>query len=121
MARNVIFQPGEQLSLPVPEDTASGDPVVIGILVGLALTDRGAGGNADTHATVLMAPSAVVEVSVTGAISNVGQAVYITSAGALTATQGTNTLYGAALETKGTGDGVIRVKLATGPQGPAGA
>ena len=49
MATNVIYNDGDNLSLPVAADTASGDPVLVGAnlasgLVGVALTAEGEGG-----------------------------------------------------------------------------
>src|SRR5690606_13839869 len=52
MATNLRHTPGDTLSLPVPNSTASGDPVLVGDLSGIALTDEGDGGNADNWATV---------------------------------------------------------------------
>lgn len=46
MAKNIRFQTSNQLSVPVPDGTVSGDPVVFGDRGGVALTDRRADGNA---------------------------------------------------------------------------
>ena len=100
------------LSLPVDADTVSGTAVLIGSLVGVTLTDEGADGNADGYATVdTGARTGSHRLTVTGALT-VGAPVYITSAGALTATATGNTLFGYALEAKGSGDGEVLVKLA---------
>lgn len=47
MATNQEFLPGDALSLPCsqPADPVSGDPVLVGQMPGIALTDQGAGGN----------------------------------------------------------------------------
>lgn len=67
MATNEVFPPTGTLSLPVPDGTESGDPVLVFDLIpGVALTDEGAGGNADDHATVAIAPSWVFEIAVKG-------------------------------------------------------
>lgn len=42
MAKNRIREECNQISLPVPAGTVSGDPVAVGELNGVALTDRGA-------------------------------------------------------------------------------
>lgn len=110
MARNEKFHDAERLSLPVPADTASGAPVKVGSLVGVTQTAEGEGGNADGNATVWM--KGAFDLSVTGAVASVGLPVYITSANALTMTATDNTLFGYALATKGSGAGVIPIKIA---------
>ena len=40
MATNITFNPGNHQSLPVPAGTKSGDPVRVGGLNGVAVTDR---------------------------------------------------------------------------------
>lgn len=122
MALNEIFKEGVALSLPVPDGTTSGKPLRIGILNAVAETDEGGVtavvngitqttggiGNADNFASVALGK--VWELDVTGALT-VGQAVYITGAGALTATSTGNFLFGAAIRAKGTGLGPAFVKL----------
>lgn len=112
MAQNTIFEQGDNLSLPVPDGTKSGDPVLVGGLVGVAQTDEGKGGNADNFASVKM--NGVHDLVVSTAVGSIGAPLYFPSGGGkkLTATASGNTLFGYALETKGAGDGVIRVKLA---------
>lgn len=110
MATNQHLRHAAHLSLPVPSGTVSGDPVKVGSLVGVAVTSRGEGGNESTHATVWRDGSWHVEV--TGAVANVGDPVYITSAGDLNVTASGNTLFGYALETKGAAAGTIPVALA---------
>ena len=46
------------------------------------------------------------------AITNIGDPVYITPAGALTATESTNALFGHALSTKGAPAGPLTVRIA---------
>lgn len=110
MAGNEVFRDADHLSLPVPADTASGAPVIVGSLIGVTQTAEGEGGNPDGYATVWR--KGAHDLSVTGAIASVGLPVYITSGNALTATASGNTLFGYALETKGSGAGVITVALA---------
>jgi predicted RecA/RadA family phage recombinase len=102
MAKNQRYTHADHISLPVPEDTASGDPVRVGAIAGVAQTDR----RADGTATVWLDGSYNLEV--TGALT-VGQPVYITGAGALTATAGTNYPFGVALVAKGSGAGIAEV------------
>ena len=45
MALNEIFKVGKSISLPVPADTKSGDPVRVGVLNGVAIVDEGTGFN----------------------------------------------------------------------------
>lgn len=121
MAKNIIFREGNHLSLPVPENTKSGDPVRVGGLNGVAVTDRNEGtaptdtaapqatgnpvGNASVH--LIGAP----EFQVSFAVSDVGTPIYITSAGALTATATDNSLYGHALTTKTAPAGPLTVRI----------
>jgi predicted RecA/RadA family phage recombinase len=109
MAKNREYERGTQLSVPVLAGVVSGGPVVVGMLPGVALTDR----RADGTATVQVGEG-VYRVSVTGAIASVGLPVYITSAtGALVVAPGAGIqLFGHALETKGAGAGTIKVRLA---------
>lgn len=112
MATTEHLRDARFVSLPVPADTVSGGPVVVGSLIGVALTDRSADGNPDGYATVDTGTrTGSHRLEVTGARTE-GQPVYITSAGALTATATDNTLFGYALEAKGSGAGVIPIKLA---------
>ncbi|WP_166345093.1 DUF2190 family protein [Phytoactinopolyspora limicola] len=110
MATNSAFHLADQLSLPVPAGTESNDPVKVGDLVGVALTDRGTEGNEPTHATVKL--TGAFHLVVDGAIADVGDPVYIDGDGDLTATASGNDLFGHALETKGVGEGEIPVKIA---------
>lgn len=111
MARNEHFHDAERLSLPVPDGTKSGDPVIVGSLVGVAQTDKGKGGNDAGNATVWC--KGAFDVPVTGSVTQIGSPVYIpTAGGALTTTATSNTLFGYALALKGSGAGVIPVKIA---------
>lgn len=117
--KNEAITPGTELSLPVPAGTLSGEPVVVGGLVGVAATDRGKGGNIATHATVLL-DGRVYEFNVDGAISGAGTAIYVTSTRTLTTTATGNTLFGHSVchadgtfATKSTGVGKALVKPLT--------
>ena len=91
--KNEVIRPGTELSLPVPSGTKSGEPVKLGGLCGVAATDRGAGGNAAGHASVLL-DGRVYAIDVDGAIANVGTPIYITSTRTLTVTSSGNELWG---------------------------
>jgi predicted RecA/RadA family phage recombinase len=108
MAINEVFDDADDITLPVPAYVVSGSPVIVGMIPGVATTGRDANGNA-TVRTV-----GAHNVSVTGAIASVGLPVYITSAtGALVVAPGAGIqLYGHALATKGSGAGVIPVRIA---------
>lgn len=125
MAKNTRFNgagdKGTYRSLPVPDGTESGDPVKVGSLVGVAQTDRATednrgGGNPVGFATVQL--DGAHDLTVTGALASAGTPVYITSAGALTATATSNTLFGHSIPgvtadgSKGSGDGLVTVELA---------
>jgi predicted RecA/RadA family phage recombinase len=109
MAKNRVFEHGRQLYLPVIAGVVSGGPVIVGMLPGVALTDRDASG----FATVQVGDG-VFTLSVTGALATVGLPVYITSAtGALVVAAGAGIqLFGHNLDTKGAGAGSIRVRVA---------
>ena len=113
MATNERYRDGDKLSLPVPSGMTSGSPVKVGSIVGVTQTDRASstnfgGGNPVGFATVWT--KGVHDLSVTGAIANVGDPVYIDASNALTATATGNTLFGYALATQA-GTGVVPVKI----------
>jgi predicted RecA/RadA family phage recombinase len=58
MAKNIVFEPGDQLSFVCSHPAApnSGDPVRIGKMTGVALVDEGDGGNIATETTVDIGP-----------------------------------------------------------------
>lgn len=91
MALNEIFKVGKSISLPVPTGTKSGDPVRVGVLNGVAIVDEGSGFNAGGYTSVDMFGGHLFEL----AGAQVGDAVYITSAGELTKTASGNKLWGA--------------------------
>lgn len=91
MALNEVFKLGTYISLPVPSTVKSGDPVRVGVLNGTAITDAGKGGQKPTHASVDL--SGAHKHILAGV--EVGDPVYITSAGALSATASGNKLFGA--------------------------
>lgn len=69
MARNLVFEDGDSLTLAVISGTVSGSPVVYGNQPGLALTDRA------TDGTATVKLSGVVELTLSGATAQAG--VYI--------------------------------------------
>lgn len=109
MATNVHFAEGNNLSLPVLSGTKSGDAVRVGSLNGVAMTARGDGGNATENASVQL--EGVFDLEVTGAITDVGDPVYITSAGALNVTEASNDLFGHAIASKGASASTIPVRV----------
>lgn len=111
MATNKVYGPSRTRSLPVTADTAAGSPVIVGSLVGVALTDEGAGGNDDGSATVDLCGAFKLPVTTTTTVS-VGGAIYITSGYVLTPASSGNTLFGYALEAKGSSAATILVEIA---------
>lgn len=114
MAKNEHLRHANHISLPVPAATLAGAPVRVGILNGVAQTNRAtandwAGGNTIGEATVWLDGSHHLEV--TGAVEAIGQAIYIAD-GELTATEpeADGVVFGAALATQA-GDGTIPVKI----------
>lgn len=111
MAKNEHLRHANHISLPVPAGTVSGDPVRVGILNGVAQTDRAStsnwgGGNAAGEASVWLDGSHHLEVA--GAVENIGDPIYIAD-GALSSAEGGD-LFGAALATQAD-DGTIPVKI----------
>lgn len=95
MATNQQYATTDTLTLPVGAGTKSGDPVAVGDIVGVALTDRDTDGNA----TVQVKPAPVFEISVesdTDPIA-IGDPVYIDATGAVSEIAVSNTLFGHAL------------------------
>lgn len=110
MATNETFQDADRISLPVPAATPAGAPVKVGSLIAVTQTAEGKGGNAAGFASVTR--KGAHKLSVVGALASIGLPVYIVTAdNSLTATAGSNTLFGYNLETKGAGTGVVTVAL----------
>lgn len=91
MALNEIFKVGKSISLPVPTGTKSGQAIRVGVLNGVAIVDEGTGFNAEGWTSVDLFGGHLYELE--GA--EVGDAVYITAAGALSLTASGNKLWGA--------------------------
>lgn len=106
MATNEVFREADHLTLPVPSGVKSGDPVLVGSLPGVAQTDRDANGNA----TVWL--DGAYRLTVTGAVVNVGDPVYIAADRSLSVTATGNTVFGYALETKTATAAPIIVRVA---------
>jgi predicted RecA/RadA family phage recombinase len=104
MSKNLVYAGHKPaLSLPVPSGTKSGDPVLVGGIVGVAETDRaattngvrtGGVGNPDGYASV--AVDGVYSLPCTDAVAAAGTKIYITGSGpfTLTTTATSNTLFG---------------------------
>jgi predicted RecA/RadA family phage recombinase len=109
MAKNRVFESGKKLTLPVQAGVVSGSPVIVGMIPGVALTNRDSNGNASVQTG-----DGVFLLSVTGALASVGLPVYITSATyALVVAPGAGIqLFGHTLDTKGAGAGTVRVRIA---------
>lgn len=133
MAKNCVFAPAVPAwSLPVPAGTRSGDPVLVGGIVGVASTDRA--GDTDAAGKTLGGvghPTGYAAVEVDGAyaldvadaVAAAGTAIYIVAAdNSLTTTATGNTLFGhtvpvvergvASGATKAAGAGTVNVKIA---------
>ena len=133
MARNIIYTPGDRISAPVPAGTKSGQPLRIGGLNAIAVTDRAktdvaalntdgtrnasynwGGGNPNGYASIWLEGAAEVTVTATDA-PDFGAAIYIDSAGALTATATSNTLWGHCIDPNptdlddGTFNAIVRI------------
>lgn len=111
---NMIFKSDTYISLPVANGVKSGDPVVVGDLVGVAITDEGGGvGNTEGFASVALEGGARLNVPA-GATYAIGDTVYITSGGALSKTASGNKRFGKVTheaKTDATGAGSVIVKI----------
>lgn len=107
MARNEQFFDADKLSLPVPPGVKSGEPVLVGPLPGVAVTDRDEGTG---QASVWLKGAWILDVD--GAVTTFGLPIYITTARALTTTATNNKLFGYSLGTKGAGTGELTVVVA---------
>jgi hypothetical protein len=111
MATNRVMKPGWQQSLVVsdPATPTSGDPVRIGTMTGVALTDEGDGGNGATETTVDVGP-AVWDLSVKGVDASGNSAValgdpiyYVDADTPKLSKKNTGYFFGIALEAVGSG------------------
>lgn len=131
MAVNEVFKDGDHLSLPVPTGTLAGTPLRIGVLNAVTQTDEGSvvndqhrsygvnqptGGIGNKPGFASVKLTGVWLLTVTGALS-IGQTVYITPAGALTATATGNSVFGIAIRAKasGAGDAVVKIIQSAAP------
>lgn len=94
MATNQRYTNALHISVTAPYDVASGAPVRVGSICGVAQIDAKAG----EKVTIWLDGS--WDVPVTGAIASEGLPVYITAAGALNVTATGNYRFGTALTTK---------------------
>jgi predicted RecA/RadA family phage recombinase len=108
--KNEVYREGDAVSCPVPANTASGAPVLIGSLPGVTACAEGTGGNPAGFASVWF--EGAYRFTVTGAVAGYGLPIYIAGDGTLTTTVGTNTVFGYSLGTKGSGAGPLVVKIA---------
>ena len=134
MAKNFVFKEAEYLSPPVPTGTKAGSPLRVGVLNVVTVTDEASvtvthtlgagasitqsGGNASSNepgfASCALKGSA--NLTVTGAVTTVGQPVFIkVSDNSLTTTAAAGTkLFGAALRTKTAPAAPVLVKILNG-------
>lgn len=102
MALNQRYTHFDHISLTADRDIASGAPVRIGAIAGVAQTKAAEG----EKVTVWLDGS--YDIDVAGALTE-GQTVYINGSGGLTATAGTNHPFGVAAAAKGSGTGPAEV------------
>lgn len=91
------------IEVAFPYARLTGEPVRVGGICGVAVKETANG----ARGAIWLDGS--YDVTVTGAIAAEGDPVYITAAGALTATATGNYVWGRALGTKGTGSGTLEV------------
>jgi len=107
MALNEIYSPGRKFPVAVPAGVVSGDPVVVGSIVGVAQISR------TTDGVVTVDTAGVYELTVTGA-ATLGAPIYaVVAAGlvtSLTVTSAGNTRFGTALAPQGV-TGKLPIKI----------
>lgn len=103
MAKNQRYTNALHISVPAPYDVASGAPVRVGSICGVAQIAALSG----EPVTIWLDGSH--DLTVTGALATVGLPVYITAAGALNVTATGNYLFGIALGTKAAAAGPVEV------------
>ena len=135
MAKNIIYKPGQSIPAPVASGTKAGDPVHVGSLNGVAVTDRAktdvaplnadgtvnaaynaGGGNANGNASVRFAGGGPVIAHnvTTAAAPTFGAPIYFDPAGVatkLTTTAGALAVFGHAVDLApvNNGDGTFKV------------
>lgn len=117
MAKNLAFKDARRLTLPVAEGTKSGDPVMVGTLPGVALTDRDSAGNAavDTGGAYTLSVEAVTD-SGNSAVAVGDDLYYGTEDDPKISKKVAGTYYGKALGTVTSGETAsIAVRLGDGP------
>ena len=109
MAKNQKFAPSRTRSLPVPDGTVSGDPVMVGTIAGVALTDKGAGGNTAENATVALDGAFNLAIGTATALVAGDKVFFVESSSSLSTTDntGANKTFGKVLEPKGTTAGEV--------------
>ena len=106
MATNEVFREADHISLPVIAGTKSGDPVKVGSLFGVAVTDRDSAGNATVWR------KGAFRLTVSDAVTGVGTPVYFTDGSKQLSAAGTGTPFGYALETKTAAAAPIAIAIA---------
>lgn len=101
--KNQRYTNAKHIEVTFPYARVSGEPVRVGGICGVAVTDVANG----ARGTVWLDGS--YDLTVTGAIASEGLPVYITSTGALNTTATGNYLFGIALGTKAAAAGPVEV------------
>ena len=106
MSKNQI-QRGENLTIPAPANVKSGDPLQVGDIRGVALTDAATGEYFDLNTIgVHRLPK------VSADAFTVGAKVYLSATGLATSTAGSAPVFGVAVEPAGAGVGNVAVRIA---------
>ena len=116
MAKNIVYKPGDHLPAPVPAGTKSGDPLRIGGLNAVAVTDRAnlvaplnadgsvntaynrGGGNANGNASVWFEGVIAIPVTTAAAPAYGAPVYYDDAAKKLTTTAGSLAVFGHAVD-----------------------
>lgn len=117
MAKNEVYRLGQYVPLPVPEGTKAGDPVRVGGLNAVAVSERNSyegefGGHVGEASTDL-GGAHTFNVTVSGGPLKAGQPIYIKADNSLVTVATDNNLFGHSLEYNvPNGAHVVTVKIA---------
>lgn len=111
MAKNMVFKHAENLYIDVPAGTKSGDPVAVGQLVGVALTDADEDGKATIRTKGAFSVPVTAADGTGPAAVELGDVVYIQAGGTINK-DSAGVRFGYALEAVAAGETQnIKVKL----------
>jgi predicted RecA/RadA family phage recombinase len=114
MAKNTEYEFAFKLHVPVAEGKKSGDPVLVGVMPGVCLTDRDSNGEATVQFVGAFRLKVIGKEGSENKEIKFGEKVFIDSEGKLTKKESGNTLFGYVLKAVASGkEESVPVKIAT--------